>query len=73
MLLSSPPSLATRSTPGAKEVVVLIKPTIIRTAQDWEAQTRRARAALDDMDAVRARVIRIDGTVDDSKSKNLVK
>ncbi len=56
-----------------KEVVVLIKPTIIRTAQDWEAQTRRSRAALDDMDAVRARVIRIDGTVDDSKPKSLVK
>lgn len=46
-----------------KEVVVLIKPSIIRTAQDWEAQTRRTREALDDMDAVRARVIRIDGTV----------
>lgn len=46
-----------------KEVVVLIKPTIIRTAQDWEAQTRRTRAALDDIDSVRARVIRIDGTV----------
>ncbi|MDO8447619.1 MAG: secretin N-terminal domain-containing protein [Rhodoferax sp.] len=56
-----------------KEVVVLIKPTIIRTAQDWEAQTRRTRAALDDMDAVRARVIRIDGTVDDSRSRSLVK
>lgn len=46
-----------------KEVVVLIKPSIIRSAQDWEAQTRRTRDALDDMDAVRARVIRIDGTV----------
>lgn len=56
-----------------KEVVVLIKPTIIRTAQDWEAQTRRTRAALDDMDAARARVIRIDGTVADGKPKSLVK
>ena len=56
-----------------KEVVVLIKPTIIRTAQDWEAQTSRTRAALDDMDAARARVIRIDGTVADNKSKSLVK
>lgn len=45
-----------------KEVVVLIKPSIIRTAADWEAQTRRSRAALDDMDAVRSRVIRLDGT-----------
>ena len=56
-----------------KEVVVLIKPTIIRTAQDWEAQTRRTRAALDDMDAARARVIRIDGTVEDSRLKSPVK
>jgi MSHA biogenesis protein MshL len=47
-----------------KEVVVLIKPTIIRSQQDWDAQSRRSRAALDDMDAARARVIRIDGSVD---------
>jgi len=44
-----------------KEVVVLIKPTIIRSPQDWDEQTRRSRAALDDMEAARARVIRIDG------------
>ena len=44
-----------------KELIVLIKPTIIRNAEDWEAQTRRTRAALDDMDASRARVIRMDG------------
>jgi MSHA biogenesis protein MshL len=51
-----------RATQGRKkEVIVLIKPTIIRTAADWEAQGRRARAALDDMDATRARVIQIDG------------
>ncbi len=56
-----------------KEVVVLIKPTVIRTAQDWETQTRRTRAALDDMDVARARVIRLDGTVDDSRTKTLVK
>jgi len=56
-----------------KEVVVLIKPSIIRTAQDWEAQTRRTRAALDDMDVSRARVIRIDGTVAEVKPKNLAK
>ena len=48
-----------------KELVVLIKPTIIRSAEDWEAQTRRSRAALDDMDAVgRARVVRVDGSAD---------
>ncbi len=46
-----------------KEVVVLIKPTIIRNAEDWEAQTRKTQAALDDMDATRARVIRMDGSV----------
>jgi MSHA biogenesis protein MshL len=56
-----------------KEVVVLIKPSIIRTEQDWEAQTRRTRAALDDMDTTRARVIRIEGSVDDSRSKSPVK
>ena len=51
-----------RATQGRKkEVIVLIKPTIIRSAADWEAQGRRTRAALDDMDAARARVIQIDG------------
>lgn len=44
-----------------KELVVLIKPTIIRSAEDWEAQTRRSRAALDEMDATRARIVRVDG------------
>ena len=56
-----------------KEVVVLIKPTIIRTAQDWEEQTRSTRTALDDMDTARARVIRIDGSVQDAKPKSLGK
>ena len=41
--------------------MVLIKPTIIRNADDWEAQTRRTRDALNDMEASRARVIRMDG------------
>lgn len=45
-----------------RELVVLIKPTIIRNADDWEAQTRRTREALDDMSASRARVIRMDGS-----------
>ena len=54
-------------------MVVLIKPTIIRTAEDWELQTQRARSALDTMDTVRARVISIDGTVTDSKAKTVVK
>jgi len=47
-----------------KEVVVLLKPTIIRTLQDWEAQTRRSRLALDDMAEVKARVVRMDGSLD---------
>ena len=54
-----------RATTGRKrEVVVLLKPSVIRTAQDWETQTRRARAALDDMDATRARIIQIDGSAE---------
>ena len=61
------------NTGGKKEVVVLIKPTIIRTAQDWEAQTQRTRAALDDMDAVRARVIKLDGSVDAPRPDSVVK
>ncbi len=44
-----------------KEVIVLIKPTIIRTSADWETQNRRTRAAMDDMDATRARLIQLDG------------
>ncbi len=47
-----------------KELVVLIKPTIIRSAEDWEAQTRRSRAALDEMDATRARIVRVDGATE---------
>ena len=52
-----------------KEVIVLIKPTIIRTAADWEGQNRRNRAALDDMDATRARVIRMDGVAAEGIAK----
>ena len=51
---------------GPKELVVLIKPTIIRSAQDWEAQTQRSRAALDDIDPSRRRVIRVDGATQDA-------
>ncbi len=52
-----------------KELVVLIKPTIIRTAQDWEAQTERSRAALEDIDASRRRVIKLDGSVQETPAK----
>jgi MSHA biogenesis protein MshL len=44
-----------------REVIVLIKPTIIRSAEDWEEQSRKARLALEDMDDARARVIQLDG------------
>ncbi len=47
-----------------REVVVLIKPSIIRTAADWEAQTQRARDSLDAIDASRVRTIQMDGGKD---------
>lgn len=56
-----------------KEVVVLIKPSIIRSAQDWETQTQRTRAVLDDLDAARARVVRLDGAVSDAPEKQPTK
>lgn len=62
--------LGNRANTGRKkELVVLIKPTIIRTAQDWEQQNRLVRSSLDEMDAVRSRVIRLDGTVETLKPK----
>jgi MSHA biogenesis protein MshL len=66
--------LGNRVSSGRKrELVVLIKPTIIRNAEDWEAQTLRTRAALDDMENSRARVIRIDGADDDATPKMFAK
>ncbi len=61
------------NTGGKKEVVVLIKPTIIRNAQDWDAQTQRTREALDEMDAVRARVIRLDGSPDEIRPAGILR
>ena len=52
-----------------KELVVLVKPTIIRSAQDWEQQNRLVRSALDDIETARTRVIRLDGRVEDAKPK----
>jgi len=43
--------------------VVLVKPTVIRSAQDWEAQTAKARAAINDVAEGKARTVRLDGTV----------
>ena len=66
--------LGNRVSSGRKrELVVLIKPTIIRNAEDWETQTLRTRAALDDMESSRARVIRIDGTDDYVKPTTFAK
>ena len=48
------------NTSRKKELVVLLRPTIIRTAEDWQQQTMQARAALEGLDAKR-RVIRLDG------------
>jgi MSHA biogenesis protein MshL len=56
------PLFGNKATSGRKrEVIVLIKPTIIRSAADWDEQSRKARLALDEMDEVRARVIQLDG------------
>ena len=60
------------NTARKKELVVLIKPTIIRSAQDWEQQNRQVRSALDDIEQVRARVIRLDGRVEEGKPKGAV-
>jgi MSHA biogenesis protein MshL len=56
------PLFGNKAASGRKrEVIVLIKPTIIRSAADWDEQSRKARVALDDMDESRARVIQLDG------------
>ena len=47
---------------GAKrEIVVLIKPTIIRSAEDWREQAREAKARIEEIGASR-HVITIDGS-----------
>jgi MSHA biogenesis protein MshL len=57
------PLFGNKATAGRKrEVIVLIKPTIIRSAADWDEQSRKARVALEDMDEARARVIQLDGS-----------
>lgn len=44
-----------------RELVVLIKPTIIRGPEDWQRLTEQSRAALDDLEGQR-RVITLDGS-----------
>lgn len=45
-----------------RELVVLIKPSIIRTAEDWEQHNRAASAALDEMETQTRRVITVNGS-----------
>ncbi|WP_457352715.1 secretin N-terminal domain-containing protein [Roseateles sp. P5_D6] len=44
-----------------RELVVLIKPSIIRSAEDWEQHNRLVSESLDDTEGRSRRVIRVDG------------
>ena len=44
-----------------RELVVLIKPSIIRSAEDWEQHNRLVSESLDDTEGRSRRVIRLDG------------
>lgn len=51
-----------KSSSGKKrEVIVLIKPTIIRSSSDWEQLNKRSLATLDEMSEARARLVKVDG------------
>lgn len=50
-----------QETGSKREIVVLIKPTIIRSAEDWREQAREARARIEEYGAAR-HVITIDGS-----------
>jgi MSHA biogenesis protein MshL len=52
-----------------KEVIVLIKPTIIRSASDWEALNKRTRDTINEMDTTRARLIKLDGGTPEDTAK----
>ncbi len=47
-----------------RELVVLIKPSIIRSAEDWEQHNRLVSESLDDTEGRSRRVIRLDGTAE---------
>ncbi|ALT76961.1 secretin N-terminal domain-containing protein [Paucibacter sp. KCTC 42545] len=52
-----------RANSGRKrELIVLIKPSIIRSAEDWEQHNRAASMALSDMDEKARRVITVNGS-----------
>jgi len=54
-----------RANSGRKrELVVLIKPSIIRSAEDWEQHNRLISESLDDTETRSRRVIRLDGAAD---------
>ncbi len=53
--------LGNQQTSGSKrEIVVLIKPTIIRSAEDWREQSREARDRVEEFSSAR-RIINVDG------------
>jgi MSHA biogenesis protein MshL len=52
-----------------RELVVLIKPSIIRSAEDWEQHNRMISESLDDTESRSRRVIRLDGSAAESKAK----
>ena len=49
-----------QSSGSKREIVVLIKPTIIRSREDWREQARDAKDRIDELGKAR-RVITIDG------------
>ncbi len=50
-----------QSTGSKREIVVLIKPTIIRSAEDWREQARDARSRIEELGAAR-RIITVNGS-----------
>ena len=50
-----------QNTGSKREIVVLIKPTIIRSREDWREQAREAKDRLDELGTAR-RIITIDGS-----------
>ncbi|MBV8035723.1 pilus (MSHA type) biogenesis protein MshL [Roseateles sp.] len=47
-----------------RELVVLLKPSIIRSAEDWEQHNRLVSESLDDTESRSRRVIRLDGAAE---------
>ena len=50
-----------RNSGSKREIVVLIKPTIIRSREDWREQAREAKDRIDELGNAR-RIITIDGS-----------